>query len=312
MRIDYHRTLIADQVRNDAFYAALKKAIVPGVTTVADIGAGTGLLGLMAAKLGAAKVFLYETAEVGAVAERILKANRAKNCEIFAGHSTDMIDPPKVDVVVSETLGNYAFEEHIIETMMDARKRFLKPGGLLIPMGVKQCACPVITDRIHKELTVWDRIGHDIDLSIAKTMSLNNAYVRAFQPSDLLGSGSEAKIWDQADFSLNQKSNRHGDAQWRVSKRHAIYGFATWWEAYLAPGNHLTTSPMAERTHWEQLYFPLLEPIQLAPGDTITMALRTKTTQEAGTHMAWSASHHDADGTLRTRQSLDLNKGFLP
>ena len=53
MRIEYHRTLIADTVRNEAFFAALKRVIEPGKTVVADIGAGSGLLGLMAAKLGA-------------------------------------------------------------------------------------------------------------------------------------------------------------------------------------------------------------------------------------------------------------------
>jgi protein arginine N-methyltransferase 1 len=53
MRIEYHRTLISDQVRNEAFFAALRAAIVPGKSVVADIGAGTGLLGLMASKLGA-------------------------------------------------------------------------------------------------------------------------------------------------------------------------------------------------------------------------------------------------------------------
>ena len=53
MRIEYHRTLLADRVSNNAFYAALRSVIVPGQTTVADIGAGTGFLGFLAAKLGA-------------------------------------------------------------------------------------------------------------------------------------------------------------------------------------------------------------------------------------------------------------------
>ena len=56
MRIEYHRTLLADRVRNAAFHAALQRVIVAGKTTVADIGAGTGFLGFMAAKLGAARV----------------------------------------------------------------------------------------------------------------------------------------------------------------------------------------------------------------------------------------------------------------
>jgi predicted RNA methylase len=68
MRIEYHRTLIADHVRNKAFHEPLSRVIKPGETTVADIGAGTGLLGLMASKLGAREVMLYEAAEVAGVA----------------------------------------------------------------------------------------------------------------------------------------------------------------------------------------------------------------------------------------------------
>ena len=95
MRIEYHRTLIADRVRNEAFRAALAAVIVKGETTVADIGAGTGLLALMAAELGAREVFLYEAAEVAGVAAKALKANRARNCHLFPCHSTEMDDPPR-------------------------------------------------------------------------------------------------------------------------------------------------------------------------------------------------------------------------
>ena len=72
MRIEYHRTLIADRVRNTALFAALQQVIVKGRTVVADIGAGTGLIGLMAARLGAKDVHLYELAEVAGVAAEIL------------------------------------------------------------------------------------------------------------------------------------------------------------------------------------------------------------------------------------------------
>lgn len=312
MRIDYHRTLIADAVRNAALYAALKAVITPGETTVADIGAGSGLLGLMAAKLGARKVYLYETAEVGAVAERIVKANKAKVCELFATHSLDMIDPPRADVVISETLGNYAFEEHMIETLTDARKRFLKPGGQLIPRCVTQFVCPVIAPRIHEELTVWDRAGFNLDLSIGRVMSLNNAYVRTLAPGELLGEGREAKVWDRCDFSKDGKSNRKGEARFVLSRAAKVYGFATWWEADLGSGIALSTSPLAPKTHWEQLYFPLLEPVSADAHDVVTVTLRSQTSQQGGTHLAWTAAHDDAKGKQRGRQSLDLDKGYIP
>jgi len=306
MRIEYHRTLIADRVRNEAFEGALRAVIKKGVTTVADIGTGTGLLALMAVRLGAREVFLYETAEVAGVAAKVLKANGARNCHLFPCHSTEMVDPPKVDVVVSETLGNYAFEEHIIETLADARKRFLKPGGVLIPRKLEQFVAPVVSDRLHREFAAWDETG--FDLSVAKTMSLNNIYVRTLTAKELL----EAKAWDAIDLGRDNCASRKGEASWKLKAATTIYGFATWWSAELAPGIVLSTAPGAPRTHWEQLYFPLLSPIAAKAGDTVGVALRSRTSAEAGTHVAWVATHSDAKGREVSRQSLNLDKGFLP
>ncbi|MGE5265924.1 MAG: 50S ribosomal protein L11 methyltransferase, partial [Deltaproteobacteria bacterium] len=63
MRIEYHRTLIADKPRNEALFTALERVVVKGKSIVADIGAGSGILGLMASKLGAREVHLYEASE---------------------------------------------------------------------------------------------------------------------------------------------------------------------------------------------------------------------------------------------------------
>src|SRR4029079_14022112 len=253
--MEYHRSLVADRMRNAAFEAALRATVKKGVTTVADIGAGTGLLALMAVKLGAREVFLYEAAEVAGVAAQGLKANAARNCHLIPCHSTEMVDPPKVDVVVSETLGNFAFEEHMIETLADAKKRFLKPRGSIIPRGLEQFVAPVVSDRIHKEFTAWDETG--FDLSIARTMSLNNIYVRTLRANELL----EAKAWDSIEFGSDVRSTRKGDVSWTLKSGATVYGFALWWTAELTPGITLSTAPDAPRTHWEQLYFPLLEPI---------------------------------------------------
>jgi hypothetical protein len=306
MRIEYHRTLIADRVRNQAFEAALRAVIKKGETTVADIGTGTGLLALMAAKLGAREVFLYETAEVAGVAAKVLKANRARNCHLIPCHSTEMVDPPKVDLVVSETLGNFAFEEHMIETLADAKKRFLKPRGIIIPRGLEQFVAPVVSDRIHKEFAAWDETG--FDLSIARTMSLNNIYVRTLRANELL----EAKAWDSIDFGSDARSTRKGDVSWTMKNGATVYGFALWWTAELTPGITLSTAPEAPRTHWEQLYFPLLEPIAAKGGDKIGVTLKSRTSQEGGTHVAWTATHRDAKGREASRQALNLDKGFLP
>ena len=312
MRIEYHRTLIADRVRNRAFHAALEAVIRPGETTVADIGAGTGLIGLLAAKLGARSVYLYECAEVARVAEAVIERNHATICQLYPCHSTEMHTPPRADVVVSETLGNYPLEENIIATMRDARRRHLKPGGVLIPRRIAQFVAPVVTARIHAELTEWDRVGFGLDLGPARTMSLNNIYVRTLAPSELLEGGGSAVIWDRIDFALSPNARRKGEAKWKLRRPAVIYGFATWWTAELVPGVHISTAPDAPKTHWEQLYFPLLAPIEGQPGETVAVRLNSRSSQEAGTLVAWTGLLLDKTGKLKARQALDLDKGFLP
>jgi protein arginine N-methyltransferase 1 len=312
MRIEYHRTLIADTVRNEAFRSALAAVIEPGRTTVADIGAGTGLLGLIAAQLGAREVHLYEAAEVAGVAAETLRRNKAKGCHLYPCHSTAMEDPPRVDVVVSETLGNYAFEENILATMRDAVARHLNPGGVVIPRRILQFVAPVATPRIHAELTAWSRVGHGIDLAHAERMSLNNIYVRVVETGELLGGMSGARQWDAAHLAKKESSTRKGEATWPLQTAHTIYGFAIWWSAELVTGITLSTAPNAPRTHWEQLYLPLLEPLAGGPGDSISVAIRSRTSEEEGTVLKWTATQRRKDGTVVSRQALDLEKGYLP
>jgi protein arginine N-methyltransferase 1 len=312
MRIEYHRTLLADQVRNAAFQAALARVVVNGVTTVADIGAGTGFLGFLAAKLGAKRVDLYEAAEIAEVARKLLRLNKLANCRIAQVHSTEVDEPDRVDVVVSETLGNYPFEENIIATLNDARARFLAPGGVIIPHSVEQFVCPVTAERLYRELSVWDEVGYGLDFAPAKAMSLNNIYVRWLSPGDLLEDGASARAWDKVTFDRRNKTTRSGEASWRVPNATTVYGLALWWSAELVPGVQLATGPMSPRTHWEQLYLPTLSPIAVAPGQTLGTRLRSTTSFDKGTNVTWTLTLSDASGRELQRQALDLEKGYLP
>lgn len=312
MRIEYHRTLIADAVRNEALFAALRELITPGETTVADIGAGTGLLGLMAAKLGAKDVFLYETAEVAKVAAQILKANKARNIHLFPCHSTEMENPPRVDLVVSETLGNYALEENIIATMHDARRRHLRRGGRLIPAAIEQSVCPVVSDRIHREFEAWDSAAPGLDLSAAKRMSLNNVYVRTLTPEELFEEGRSPRVWDGIDLTSDKRSSRRGGARWPVTTNITIHGFAVWWTCTLTGGISLSTAPGSPPTHWEQLYFPLPAALKLMAGEVVEIEIRSKSSEAAGTHLSWVATRRLGNGQIAERHALDLDAGYLP
>ena len=109
-----------------------------------------------------------------------------------------------------------------------------------------------------------------------------------------------------------EKATRKGEARWKVKQGATIYGFAAWWDATLIPGIVLSTSPLSPRTHWEQLYFPLPEPMTLDTNETATISLRSRSSQEGGTHLAWTATHLDAKDRQRVRHAMDLDKGYLP
>jgi len=119
-------------------------------------------------------------------------------------------------------------------------------------------------------------------------------------------------MWDDVELGADARSARKGEASWKLRRAASIYGFAVWWRAELVPGVTLSTAPDAPRTHWEQLYFPLLSPIAAKGGETVSVALRSRTSQEGGTHVAWTAKHVDGKGSEVARQVLNLDKGYLP
>ncbi|MFM2423413.1 MAG: hypothetical protein RL291_1943 [Pseudomonadota bacterium] len=311
MRIEYHRTLVADAPRNEAFYKALKTTIVPGKSIVADIGCGTGLLGFMAAKLGAKRVFLLEAGEIVSVARKLARHNGLKNIEIVPAHSTEVTPPEKVDIVVSETLGNYALEENIIDTLNDAKTRYLKPGGIMIPDQIVQYVAPVTTSRFWDELTVWKNVGFDLDFAPAQTTSLNNIYVRKIAARDTLNNGQSAEAWDRIDLTAKPSSNRQGTARWTATAATKIFGLSLWWDARLNGNHNLSTAPSAKMTHWEQLYLPVEEPMELQRGETLDAKLKSKSSYERGTDVAWTLSILTGSGKVKATQTMDLKRGYI-
>lgn len=314
MRIEYHRTLIADRVREEAFAAALAKLVAPGVTRVADLGAGTGVLGLMAAKAGAASVVMLEAAEVAAVAVEVAAASGLGACALVPAHSTEYLEPERADLVISETLGNYAFEEGIALTMADAKARYLARGGKLCPSAIRQYVCPVIAPRLDAELRVWEEAGGrlGLDFGPALRLTLNNAYVRTLGPSELLGGGAQARLWDACELGTDGAAGRAGEAAWSLSEPARVYGLALWWEADLAPDVTLSTSPLAAPTHWEQLYLPALAPIALSQDEGLRARIASRFGFEEGTRLAWTVQHLSPGGEVLEEQSLDLEAGWLP
>ncbi len=312
--IELHRKLLGDAPRNAAFHAALKAVIKPGVSTVADLGAGTGFLSFLARQLGARHCTLIEYSDTIQLAQVLARANCIDGLSFIQGHSGALKKPEKVDVVVSETLGNYALEENLLETLNDAR-RYLKKNGVLIPCGLKQYVAPVLSPRLQDEIDIWPRVGFGIDLDAARTLSLNNMFVRAIQPADLGGSEAHAKCWDTLRFAADTDaapSLRRESVHWSGKTLGAVtvQGYALWWVAELVPGVEISTSPFAQATHWEQIYLPLLSPVTLGPADTLECTLTSDTRPEVGVRVAWRSRHLQGGKALST-QDQDITKGRI-
>ncbi len=306
--IEYQRTILADTVRNCAFADALKKLIIPGKTTVADIGAGTGYLSFLARKLGAKECHLYEVSELSDISRQLAKENGITGCQFSHKHSIDVKRPPKVDLVISETFGNFALEESIIGNMNDA-KRFLKVGGTMMPINLRQYVCPVVTDRIQKSIDTWASIEGDLQWNAARETAMNNMYVKEIGPEDLLKDGTQE--WDSIDFSKHNKETRHLSVKWRSLQSAICNGFCLWWESDLAPGITLSTSPFEKPTHWQQIYLPLLEPLTLKSNETLELTLDVDSRYDVRINVAWKTMVKDAKGNIVKSLSQDMRRGFL-
>jgi protein arginine N-methyltransferase 1 len=309
MLIEFHRRMLADRVRSEAFRAALAQVIRPGESVVADVGAGTGVLGLMARQLGAREVHLIEHGPVIAIAERIAARNGMDGVVFWPAHSADILDPPLVDIVVCEVLGNLAFEENAIETLADAR-RFLRPGGVMIPSAIEQFIAPVTTRRFHAELCSWDDTGIALDFDDAKSVSFENVYVRRFAPDDLLDGEAGARLLDRAVFTEPLTGQREGQASWTLAGPATLYGFVLWWRCDLVRGVALTTSPFSAPTHWDQVYLPVMEPLEGRTGDAISINVDSETGSGEGIAFNWETVHARG-GREIARARREIARGYV-
>ena len=300
---------MGDAVRNAAFAEALKRTVKKGETTLVDVGSGTGFLAFLASKLGAKHVALIEYGDILDTSKLLAKRNGIRNCTFIKKHSMEVRDLPPVDVIISETLGNYALEENIIETVEDA-KRFLKPGGTIIPGKISQFVCPVVSDRIAKQIDIWDA-GFGLEFNEAREISLHNMYVKTVKKDDLLAEKDAVKQWDSVDFSKKNSSVRQATVRWSPACETTIYGLALWWDSELIKDVHLSTSPMEKPTHWEQIYLPLLQPVLVQQGHSIELTLSSNTRLKVKINLAWELSHLDTAGKTVTTQKMDMRKGYL-
>jgi len=131
-----HVEMLRDDVRTDGFRRAIEEVVRPG-DIVLDIGTGSGVLAVFAARAGAKKVYAVEASSIAPIARQVFdKSGVGDRVEVIRGWSTQIELPERADVLVTETIGNEPLGERIVDTAFDARRRLLVPGARMIPSRV--------------------------------------------------------------------------------------------------------------------------------------------------------------------------------
>lgn len=136
----WHFPMMRDEARNQAFLRAIERAVKPGMK-VLDIGSGSGLLAMMAARAGAGHVHTCEVNLVIAEAAReIVSRNGFADRITVHMCNSKKLDPATdlggpADLVVSEIIGKDLVCEEVLPTMRDAVRRLARPGARFIPQG---------------------------------------------------------------------------------------------------------------------------------------------------------------------------------
>lgn len=274
----WHIPMMNDTPRNDAFEAAITAAIAAAgpQARVLDIGAGSGLLSLMAARAGAQRVVACEMEPmIAELAQQIVAQNGyADRITVQAKPSTDLaigteLDAP-ADILVSEILSSDLLTEKVLDTFEDAHRRLLAPDALVIPRAASAMGCLVASETLADYAFVGDVSGFDL--------SAFNALAQQRLPIHGTMTAWERLSGDLELVRLDLTQAKHDGVLARLSipviaSGRAI-GIVQWMQIDLWPGVAFDNHP--DRTTdggWLQVLHSFPAPIDVVAGETLDIAV---------------------------------------
>ena len=261
-----------DARRNQAYFDAMRSVIGPE-SVVLDLGAGTGVLGLMAARLGARRVYLIEPEDVIAVAEEVTRANGLQDrVTCLRGRIEDVAIPEKVDAILSVMTGNFLVTEDLLPSLFHARDTLLKPGGVMLPGAAAMEVVPVSAPAIHaKEVAGWSTPQHGIELGAARAYAAHSVIYKAegVRETKFL---SEPETLLTMDFQKAAHDQVHAEVTAEITGGGLCHGWLGWFRMQLGD-RWLSTSPREAPMHWSPVFFPLDPPLAFERGERVTFSV---------------------------------------
>jgi protein arginine N-methyltransferase 1 len=283
-----HFAMLRDPIRVLSYRTAIERHARG--KAVVEIGCGTGVLSLFAARAGARRVTAIEETRIAEVAARMFAANGCSDLiDLRVAHSQYVeIDEP-ADLIIHEILGVDPFEENLLPILDDARRRLLKPGGRLLPSRLEVCCMGV-------ELDEPPPSGDDRMLDEAR--ELPGFYGLDFSPflQALEGSGpgptstrtwiggktrfeprilsAECRFLD-IDFATGalDLAGQTSRVPLHITREGVLGGAVLFFRAHLDEEIQLTTSPLAPPTCWGWDVRNFSRHIQVSPGDEVALTV---------------------------------------
>lgn len=279
--LDYHLSMLHDTARMDAFRRAINASVKPG-DVVVDIGCGSGILSFMACEAGAKKVYAIEGGPVIDVARELAIDNGFDDrIEFLGGWSIEVGIPEPADVLISETIGNAGIDEGIVAWTVDARRRLLRPGAVLLPQRLRLWVAAVESFDDHALVSDWRATSLPYDYSAAHRRAARTLWFVDLTPNNLLG---QPELAADIDLMTATDDTISSAGQLQVDREGTLHGLACWFDSLLCPGVTIDNMPPRTESSWSHGFLPLAEPIEVSAGDQFTWELSVSAD---GEHWTW-------------------------
>ncbi len=270
--LDEHRQYLSDLNRLDAYSRAIAELVKPGAVVV-DLGAGTGIMGLLACRAGASRVYCIEETSLIGLARDLFQANGfADRVTFIKDISTHIALPEQADLVIADQIGRFGFEAGVFEYFNDARKRFLKPGGVLLPSRVDLMVAPVEHAELWRQIEFWNQRPAGFDFRPARRIAVNTGYPTSLQPQQLLAPPGMivALATEECPDSISGI-----EATTEIEKAGMLHGIGGWFRAQLSPQMTMSNGPLEpQRIGRRNVFFPIDKPVAVEEGDRVRVAMR--------------------------------------
>jgi len=266
--------MIADRVRVEAYAEALRRTVRKG-SVVVEIGTGPGIFAVLACQLGASMVFAIEPAEIIQVAREVAAANGcAAKIEFYQQLSHCVSLPTRADVVLSDLRDVLPFFRRHIPAIVDGRRRFLAPGGTMIPRKDTVWAAVVEAPKPYCEIVdPWEQNRLGQDLNPARRLAVNNIQKIRVSPEQLL---TAHHMWTTLDYATVENPDVRGNLEWIVERAGTGHGIVVWFDADLAEGVNLSNAPGTPETVYGSFFLPWTQSVPLEEGQSVCVSLEAR------------------------------------